>query len=176
MARLDRPLGRDICEEDRTGMVYDGAGILMKRMLAPARDLGVVRSWRGWSGPAVCVHASELQRAWAQARDKSCLDQGWARGVPRPRFESQGQYPRAWCDLWSAARLRRQEAKQSSLTVAAKLDCFAPPQRRRFRFSVQFERPQCRSAKSDRLVYKVNFNCIGTAILQPGVTFLCATG
>jgi hypothetical protein len=47
MARLDRPLGRDIGDEDRTSMVYDGAGILMKRMLAPARSLGVARSWRG---------------------------------------------------------------------------------------------------------------------------------
>ena len=39
--RLDLPLGRDISDEDRTGMVDDGAGIFVKRILAPAGDLGV---------------------------------------------------------------------------------------------------------------------------------------
>jgi len=39
--RLDLPLGRDISDEDRTGIVDDGAGIVMKRILAPAGDLGV---------------------------------------------------------------------------------------------------------------------------------------
>ena len=40
---LDLPLGRDISDEDRTGIVDDGAGILTKRILAPARPRVVVR-------------------------------------------------------------------------------------------------------------------------------------